>query len=232
MKNVNTSTICSRTSGQGLSPRSRPPRPSPPPRLLFPPPGTGGRLGGLAGFQRLHELPRPARLERSVAREVRERHELLLRRLPSLSPYLLRRFHLPLLPAAPLPGEGGSLDAVAQGRATCIAGTCRGSHSVFRLFSFIFQGGAALPQCFESLPSTFLHRVDLRSPLLDALPQGFQRFCHLFFLSVFLRLRRPSLSAKACNRLSGLSKNSFAIHDIVPLPPLHWSTLWLRFKVV
>ena len=73
------------------------------------------------GFQRLHQLPR---------------HELLLRRLPPLSPYLLRRLHLPLLllprqlllrrlVLAEEEGEGGSLDAVAQGRATCITGTCR-----------------------------------------------------------------------------------------------------------
>ena len=89
------------------------------------------------GFRRLHQLPRPARLEKSVAWEVHERHELLLRRLP------------PRLVLAEEEGEGGSLDAVAQGRANCVTRTCR--HAIMRVSTSLSMNCSVIPPTTSAL---------------------------------------------------------------------------------
>ena len=86
------------------------------PLLLFPLRGSGGRLGGIVGCHCLHELLRPARLERSEAREGHERHELRLHHLPLLSPLplllLLLLLHLQRQVLLEEESEGGAVDAV------------------------------------------------------------------------------------------------------------------------
>ena len=93
----------------------------------------------------------------------------------------------------------------------------------FSLFSFFFQGNP--PLRYRRHASDFFSAQVLQASCCTS-SSPFLRH----FLSLLPHIWCPFLLAVASTRRSGLAKNFFAIHDNVPLPSPHWSTLLLRLN--